>query len=176
MARKEQPADMFMNFKSIRALFDTADSSAVTEEKSPTGLSIRGQLLMLIHQVEWIFEVTTAMSQASFDDYSIQSILSTRAGSTVLPGMDAAGVVDAVVVNANTAADGANNINSWIRQPYKSQWLPPVPLAAQSLSVYVKTNTDVTAMRGQTALCRIGFTTAPLDAAAYTEIAEAWGW
>jgi hypothetical protein len=44
------------------------------------------------------------------------------------------------------------------------------------MSVYVQSATAHSDGNGKPVNLRMGFTTAPLDAAAYTEIAETWGW
>jgi len=57
-----------------------------------------------------------------------------------------------------------------------NSYLPPIPLATPILSVYAASDVDIASLREALIPMRLGFTTAPLDAAAYTEIAEAWGW
>jgi len=59
--------------------------------------------------------------------------------------------------------------------PVEHRFFPPIPLAAPNLTFYAVMDDDA-AHRSLDAHCRIGYTFAQLDAAAYTEIAEAWGY
>lgn len=161
------PKDLYLQFADVSVDLDASDSSTLVNEKVDTGLSIRGQLIWLIHQIEILF--STDEAQASVTQ---QLAICTRSGLTALPNLGDAGVLCKAEKQFLFATSGLALEYS----PLSLKYLPPIPIAAPSLYVYAKTNTDSSFLRGDTIETRFGFTTAPLDSKAYTEIAETWGW
>ncbi len=164
-AKKDSATDMFMNWADISVNLDAADSSVLVEAQRNTGLSIRGALLWLIHVVEIYFPREGASNE-------LQMAVSTRAGLAVMPLLGDTGVVVKAIHAVNLTVEGASQYT----QPVQLRYLPPIPIAAPQLSLYAKSAANIVGLRGDLLEARIGFTTAPLDAAAYTEIAEVWGW
>ena len=167
MAKREAPRDLFMNFAGIPAVTHATDSSVVQETQIHTGLSIRGALIWLVHLVE------VAIHEFTANINNVTIAVCTRSGLTVMPDVHDNGVL--TKVQARTSGVWASGL-AQITNPIRNSYLPPVPLAAPQLSVYTQSSIDHADGRGKDASVRICFTTAPLDAQAYTEIAEAWGW
>lgn len=166
MGKVVKSADAFLNFATFSGTFDAADSSVLVEIPVNTGLSIRGALIWLMHLVEAHFEFVPAAVTA-------RAALSTRQGLVAMPVLGDDGLValfELTVLFAGAAYAAP------IIQPLVQHFLPPIPLATPQLSLYTATGADVAGMRGDKVDLRIGFTTAPLDGAAYVEVAEAWGW
>lgn len=170
VARKETPADMFMNWADVSFVLDNADTSTLIEKEIKTGLSIRGQLIWLIHIIEMYWPLGPAMGAGP--GAVLMAALSTRTGLGSFPLAGDDGVITKMEWGWKVATTGAG----MALIPQVAHYLPPVPIAAPTISIYGKTNADSSPIRNKTIEARIGFTTAPLDAAAYTEIAEAWGW
>jgi hypothetical protein len=167
MARKPQASDLYMNFATLQGAYASTATNLV-EVQVNTGLSIRGALIWLIHQVEFEHE---AVAQAAVD-IEPRYALSTRQGLSVMPGLGDDGVISAGRQLLVIVTSGAMSV----QQPQVAQYLPPVPIATPQLSLYLIARVANAAVNSKAAKLRIGFTTAPLDSAVYTEIAEAWGW
>lgn len=164
---KDLPADMFMQFKDITVLLNGANTSTLEEQEIDTGLSIRGRLVWLIHLIEvsiplWSFTAPLVLDVGA----------STRVGLAAMPPLGDPGVLFRASLSAHVATEGGMVHTS----PMQLRYLPPFPLAAPKLSVYAQSDADEAAFQGKPVSVRLGFTTAPLDAAMYTEIAETWGW
>jgi hypothetical protein len=159
---------MFAQFAAVHVDLDSADTTVLVSNRLDTGLSIRGGLLWLIHAIDWYLAM----------DYSTSSCRQTAALSTVeglatMPNLQDRGCIDKI--QENFIITTAVAINIWYN-PVRHGWLPPVPLAAPSINLYAQCTANIAALRGDEVACRIMFTTAPLDQAAYTEVAEVWGW
>jgi hypothetical protein len=160
--------DLYMQFKDISVALNASDSSYLVTDEMDTGLSIRGQLVWLIHLIEVFFQYTTGGSGAQVINFA----LSTVADLAALPALGDKGCL---IVAQKEMAIATNGI-SYFNAPQQLKYLPPIPLAAPNLSIYAQTTADVSTLRSTTIKARLGFTTAPLDNAMYTEIAEVWGW
>jgi len=167
MAKAQTAKDVFLNFVDVSKALDAADSSTLVEGEVNTGLSIRGQLIWIVHCIEVFFADTSVAS-------SIQELaLCTVQGLASMPSLGDKGVICKVKERLMYAGAAFSHA---IQRPQVLHYLPPIPLAAPTISLYAKTAADEAVLRGEIIQARIGFTTAPLDAAAYTEIAETWGW
>jgi hypothetical protein len=159
------PLDLYMQFFDMAVRMDPTDSTDLTEAVKPTGISIRGKLAFLVHLIEWSHWFDGATNV-------IHMALSTRQGLTVMPSNTDDGVLGRCDRQVTvTTTGGHSEIN-----PVQMHYLPPIPFAAPQLSLYTETLTDVANLRGDFNRVRLGFTTTPLTAAMYTEIAETWGW
>lgn len=165
---KEKARDLFMQFAAVRVLLDGADSSTLVEGKVPTGLSVRGGLIWLIHQVEWMLP-NHLLTQASVE---LEAAVCTVAGLAAMPQIHEKGVVAVDIEGCLLLTEGM----TYFRHPVKDGFLPPVPLAAPNLSIYAKSGVDDANVRGEAVIARVGFTTAPLTNDVYAEIAETWGY
>jgi len=154
---------MYMNFKAIEVSLNGSDTTTVVEEQVPTGLSVRGLLIWQIHQVEWFSDQSEA-------DCEIRAALSARTGLVGVPLLGDDGVYAWWARQTKLVTEGIHESLMPFHQPF----LPPVPLAAPAISLYARTLADVAALQGTIVRVRIGYTTAPLDANAYLEIAETW--
>jgi hypothetical protein len=161
------PKDLYMQFADVSVEFDSSDSSTLVTDKVNTGLSIRGQLIWLIHQIEVLF--STQEGGASNQQ---RIAISTREGLTSLPNLGDAGVIAKLEKQFLLATSGI----SLIHQPHTAKYLPPIPIASPAIHLYAETKNDSANFRGELIEARFCFTTAPLDAKTYTEIAETWGW
>ena len=166
MPRKKGPTDAYMNFKAVEG-GTGADSDALQEYEETTGLSVRGQLVWLIHKIEWFFDV-----YFTTNFLSVNAALSTVSGLSAMPEITDIGCVARVRCGFNMVTSGASRYN----EPFTQSFLPPIPLAAPKLNLYVQGAADHADGQNKDVNCRIGFTTTALDSAMYTEIAETWGW
>lgn len=166
MPKKALARDMYMQFKDVSVEYDGSDSSVLVEGQVDTGLSVRGQLIWLVHLVEFFFADDEGASQAQYVR------ICTRRGLVVLPDIGDNGVISGAERQLVVITSGTG----FTMQPLVNHYLPPIPLASPQLSIYAETRTNEVTLRGDTVEARLGFTTAPLDSAAYTEIAETWGW
>lgn len=157
--------DLFLNFKAITCLTDAADSATLAEAKINTGLSIRGMIIWLIH----LLEVHMPLAGATC---TVRAALSTRQGLTSMPSQIDDGLICRWEQKQDIAAAGA----LVVVYPHAAHYLPPIPIATPEISLYVDASPDIAGMRAKPVDVRLGMTTSPLDAAAYTEIAETWGW
>lgn len=161
--------DLFMNFADVSAMTDAANSGSLVEAAVNTGLSIRGQLIWLIHLIEVTFPI---LDLHGGTNHQFGMALSTRAGLATMPNIGEGGLIARMTAAMKFTTSGAQMSFT----PLVLHYLPPIPLASPQISIYVNTNVDLAGYRAKTIHARLGFTTAPLDAAAYTEIAEVWGW
>lgn len=160
--KKGTVKDAFLQFAVVKVTTDAANSTVLVQATLETGLSIRGGLAWLIHLLEWFLP----HQAATLADMS--GVLCTVKGLTALPALGDKGVL--------SRADWVSNSASEMWQPHRQSFLPPVPIASPSLTLYAKSTADVAGLRGKEAHCRIGYTCITLDAALYQEIAEVWGW
>lgn len=159
--------DLYMNFMSIDVDLDAADSTTVVEQQVNTGLSVRGGLAWLIHLVEIYF------TDASVHQNYLLAALSTRHGETEVPTIFDGGCIAAARRDSFTAGSAYWTFDY---QPKQINYLPAIPIAAQSISLYAASETNSATYQGETIEVRIGYTTVELDAKMYLEIAEAWGY
>lgn len=159
--------DLYVQFKSIEGVYG-ANATTLQEDTVDTGLSIRGGLVWCIHFIEW----WTHMGFTSPNLQTYDLVLSTVPGQAALPALGDRGTIGYYSGRTYLNTSGAGLIH----QPHMQQLLPPVPIAAPQLVLYAQCGADLAGDRNQPFAVRIGFTTAPLSAAMYTEIAETWGW
>jgi len=159
--------DVFMQFKDFRISLDAADSSTLVTVSFDTGLSVRGQLMWLCHLVE-VWNPVRAFANPVICEMA----LSTRAGLAVFPEIGDPGLIFKESHAGHVITTGGQTT----RDPHQLRFLPPIPLAAPNLSMYAQMDADEAAYRGVLLTARMGYTTTPLDAGAYVEIAETWGW
>lgn len=163
---KATSKDLYMQFLDVSVLLDGSDIRTLVSGKVDTGLSIRGELAFLIHKIEVLF----ATGQ---DTGGLQTVsLCTLGSLAAMPDLGGQGVLCKAERGLAWATSGITQITG----PTALHYLPPLPLAAPEIHVYAQGDTDISALRGQKIEARLGFTTIPLDAAMYTEIAETWGW
>jgi len=167
MAKAAKAADQFMNFAGVESRTDAVDSTVAEETELRTGLSVRGKLIWLIHQVEWWPTVLTG----NIDN--IRMAISTRKGLGIVPALTDDGTV-CIMENRMVGAAAAGLAED--DSPKKLTFLPPVPIASPTLSVYIASTQNHADAVDKLCAMRIGFTTSELDSAAYTEIVETWGW
>lgn len=164
--RVDAPADMFMQFAEIKGTTG-AVSNALEETKVQTGLTIRGGLLWLVHLVEINFEGDYT---ANFNGF--EWALSTVSGQSTLPRQGDKGTVSRGRRRLEVITSGG----SIYAEPIQMHYLPPIPLAAPTLSLYVLGETNHADGQNKNVDMRLGFTTAALDAKTTLEVAEVWGW
>lgn len=165
--RKETMSDLFMQFASVITTFGAA-TNALFEASVQTGLSVRGQLAWLIHQVEFFMPWGPAWAAAGA---SMQMALSTRLASAVIPRPEDPGFIAGQQSGAERATEGGNAGVT----PLVSRYLPPVPIAAPQLSFYIESAADVPAWQNESCVARIAYTTVPIEVPLYTELLEVWG-
>lgn len=169
MAKKaEQTPDIFMQFKVLEIDLDATDSTTLVEAEVHTGLSIRGQLLWLIHLVEFFIPMVATVA---FN--GVSAVVSTIQELAVLPDLGDRGTVAWARKEYDLAGATLGAISD---SPQRLAYFPPIPLAAPMLSLYAEGLVDIASMRGRPVIARLGFTTTHLDAASYQELAEVWGW
>jgi hypothetical protein len=156
------PKDIFMQFAAVVVGFDGADTTNLVSASLATGLSLRAGLIWLIHKIEWEVGLNICTANAGF-----RGALSVRAGLTVIPQRHQDGVLDALAHHGSCGGG---------LQQYEHAFFPPIPLAAASINIYARTSANVAQAVDDETAVRIGFTTAPLDAQTYQEIAETWGY
>lgn len=161
------PRDLFLNFMDLTAKYDATDSSSLEETEFGTGLTIRGGLAFLIHQVEVIFPTFAA-------DNDQLCMLCTEKGKSAIGANQFGdkGVIAYFQRQWAYVTSGGGVIDT----PMIARFMPPVPVAAPNISVYLKTSADEAALRAAPVGVRLGFTTVELDPALYTEVAETWGY
>lgn len=161
--------DLYMNFANVLLSYDASNSATLVSAKVDTGLSIRGGLVWLIHFIDFWFA-----NDPSAGHVTQQMALSTVNGLAAMPEITDKGLIERVDLQSfyYTAAGFQYGVGA----RKKENHLPPIPMASPQVVLYAKTAADITTIRGDAIKCRIGFTTAELDAAMYTEIAEVWGW
>ena len=162
---KPSHRDLYLNFKDITLLLDGSDSSTVVTQPVPSGLSIRGALIWLVHLVECSVPQTNV-------SFTAKVALSTVSELLAVPNIGDRGCLFRFDWGAYLATEGMHGFF----YPLQLRYFPPVPIAAPELTLYAATGADVASLQGKPLQMRLGFTTAPLDAAAYTEIAETWGY
>jgi len=158
--------DLYMNFVALEGAIDETDATELMEAVINTGLTIRGALIWLIHLVELYIpmpRVTTAR---------ITVALSTRQGLAAMPAIGDDGVIVRASHDFHITTSGMQRF----LMPLALHYLPPIPIATPQLSLYIQEDTADADLLGAAVAGRLGFTTTALDAAVYTEIAEAWGW
>jgi hypothetical protein len=160
------PKDLFIQYKDISVLTDGADSTTLVSADFDTGLSLRGGIAWLIHMIACQAEVLNVTAEG------VRIALSTLKGKTAMPRLHDKGCIDVFSWVAEFLTSGMFALDAVSRH----SMMPPLPLAAPNISLYVQTPTDVAAARGTFVDIRIGYTTMPLDAPIFQEIAEVWGW
>jgi hypothetical protein len=163
-----QTKDLYMNFRTIATATDGTATNLV-EQKMNTGLSVRGRLIWLIHQLELHF----VMAPAHAVDQAVRIALCTVEGLAAMPNLQDKGVIAvmAQMIHLNT-----NGEASWL-MPWVQKWLPPVPIAAPNISLYVQADFNNAGVQNKPIKARLGFTTLSAEEpGVYTEIAETWGY
>lgn len=173
MGKQAAPADLFMNFMTADLDVVGNPPDTLRSVEIPTGLSVRGGFIMLIHMVA--FKLMGILDTGD----RMQVALSTREGVLVPPQLDDDGCIARICRVSQSTAVGT--VDAIEEGELVNRFLPPIPLAAPRLflseihgpdgSLVQSTPADERQVR-----VRIGFTTAPLTSAVYTEIAETWGW
>lgn len=159
------PTDVFMQFAAIGGVWPGV-TTVLTEVALKTGLSIRGGLMWLLHQIEF------ATSQPAANASIMSMALSVRDGLVTMPTIEDPGCLAELTMMRLVTTTGAT---TWAF-PHVQHFLPPIPLAAPNLSLYFRTTTDDSGLDTNRASVRLGYTTTPLDAKAYAEIAETWAY
>jgi len=156
--------DLYMQWYPITGAFDATDSSDLAESEITTGLSIRGNYAWLVHRVE-LYLVKLQLISA---DNNWRICLSTETGATTMPDINDAGTICRFgLFNALTTS---GEVIIW--QPFTWTSFPPTIIASPKLSLYCEMQTDDANFQGAQVVGRIGYTTVPIDAKAYLEIAE----
>lgn len=160
---KEKPKDLFMQFAAVTVPLDGTDTSVLQESRIDTGLSIRGEFIWLIHLIEMDLTQKDA-------DGSITAVLSSVPNQASLPTIVDRGTVTWMKLGTKFDTEGRSVIES----PKKAIYLPPIPYASPTLSLYAKTSAHEAGIIGAVQECRIGYTTLPITKEIYLEIAEVW--
>lgn len=167
MAKKEATmSDLYMQFVSFEADLHSVSTDNMVQTEVQTGLSVRGNLVWLIHQIELYLGAEELAVPMTF-----QVALSTQPGIAGAIG----GVLEpndtGVLVRWNVGA-GAG---SWLICPIVYRTLPPIPFAAPKLYWQIATTTHEVALVNKSIQGRIAYTTTPMETALYTELLEVWG-
>lgn len=165
MPKEPKPTDVFMQFAAFSGVWPGVTTVLSTADLK-TGLSIRGGIMWLIHMVELI------TAAPNLNGIHVQVSLSVRDALTVFPKLDDPGVLAHMEMEAHFNTSGRM---IW-GFPMVSHFLPPIPLAAPNLSLYWQSSADDAGLDGEDVIARVGYTTSPLDAKAYAEIAETWAY
>lgn len=165
MTKQNNPTDVFMQFAALAGVWP-AVTTVLTEVALKTGLSIRGGLMWLIHRIEFLTELPRT------SDSEVAVSLSVRDGLVALPQLDDPGCLAELSVSQYYVTSGGNIL----QLPFAQHFLPPIPLAAPNLSLYFMSSPDQPTLDGTKIRCRVGYTTSPLDAKSYAEIAETWAY
>ena len=168
MGKAKTNLDMFLQFAGLKGRTDAVDTTRLTETHVKTGLSIRGQLVWLLHLVEEQDEVVPVTGVEGLLHWGVSTIQ----GLATMPSITDKGCV----VRGRTLLSYQTTGMTSRMTPFALHYLPPVPVAAPELSLYVQMSVNHLTWIDIAVNVRLGFTTAPLDAAMYTEIAEVWGW
>jgi hypothetical protein len=167
---KATSRDLYMQFDGAMVTSDGADATTLVSTTIETGLSIRGMLVFLVHQIEVIWQAPQWVSPLAGEP---RFALSTVEGLAAMPALNDKGTIAKFhwenYLNTSGAAGG-------IESHKVRHFLPPVPIAAPSITAYLKFENDAAGWQSSPFEFRICFTTAPIDAGMYTEIAETWGW
>ena len=163
---KANPTDVFMQFAAWLITWPGI-TTTLTETSKNTGLSVRGGLMWLIHVAE-----LTGQFLHGIDALILECALSTIKGASAVPTPVSKGYVAGW---SCTAALNTNGLSFGVF-PWRSTFLPPIPIAAPNLSAYIVGSDDAAALDGKDVHVRVGYTTTPLDARAYAEIAETWSY
>lgn len=161
----ERTQDLFMQFATV-ALTTGADSTTLTEEELPTGLTIRGGYAWLVHFVE----VGMPGLHAFAADNVMQVALSVRQGESAMPEIDDAGTISKITASCLYQTSGVSVVQNPMRDPF----LPPVIICNPKLSMYWQSTVNDAAVQSTVVRMRIGYTTVAVDKQTYMEIAETW--
>ena len=162
--------DLFMQWYPLDISTDDTDASDVVRADFVTGLSVRGDYAWIIHKIEF---APQAMNNFGGGDNQWNFSLCTTDGYPIgagedVPNLNQKGVIGKFGFTYSLTTEGA-----WaMKLPLTWESLPPTIIAAPKLSLYANCNVDAAAVRDQQVVMRIGFTTVPMDAAMYLEIAE----
>jgi len=167
MAKDKEPTmnDLYMQFAALSVILNGTNAQTLVEAMIHTGLSIRGGLAWLIHQVEVFCPVGT-LAGAEELYVAVAGIPSLGA----MPELNDKGVL----VRVTDAHTMVTNGMSQQYMPWVRHFLPPVPYAGPKMCVYARTRDDEAPYRGLVVRARICFTTVPIDSKMYAELAETW--
>lgn len=166
---KETSKDLFLNFASLM-LNIGAPSTVLVTALLNTGMSIRGALGWLVHQIQWW--ITDDMD--SQVPNALWGVLGTRPALAVMPAPEDDGVIDAAYLVWGFAAPATGAFGAELGRP--RAFNPPIPLASPSVTLYGSSMAADANLQGNKMVVRLGYTTTPMDAALWQEIAETWGW
>jgi hypothetical protein len=171
------PTDILMQFFSLPLDATAVVVTTLLSAEFNTGLSIRGNYFWYIHRVEWHILMKVLITLGAAWQGVYEMALSARSGLATMPQPEDPGVISyrRLYVDGVVGADSAVYDLSRF-----DHFLPPVPLATPKLNVYLQGQTGSgvapTWIAGRKLNCRVGFTTAPLTAQMYDEIAETWSY
>ena len=172
------PTDILMQFFSLPLDVTALISTTLFTSEYNTGLSIRGNYFWYIHLVEFHFLLKALLKPAAAYEGALSCAISARSGLTVMPQPEDPGVVAYQRLLIDGDSGGYAPVFAELTK--RQSFLPPVPLAHPKLNVYMQmalgSGTAPTWTAGRKLTARIGFTTAPLTAQMYEEIAETWGY
>lgn len=163
MAKKVKPNDVFGQFFAM-TVSSGADASAWEKNEIPTGLSIRGGYIWLIHAIEFM----PVLLAVTIDRLTFA--VSTRKGLMAVPNLPDDGLLAICDIHANDATPGFQQMVF----PHEKRFMPPLPFASPNLTFGVIGKTDEISMRGINHEARVYFTTLAVEEGVYTEIAEVW--
>lgn len=158
--------DIYMNFASVEAAANAADSSLLSEGEELTNLSLPMRIAWEIHYVELFAPVTLG----SLVTDVAEIVLSTRTH----PGVGTA-------VNGWSQSD-YGCIQKWEHNTIGAlhperivRYLPPILFAARRLYLTIRSIAgDVAAFRGNQIGVRVGYTATKLTAQKYMEVLQTW--
>lgn len=160
---KEKPQDLFMQFAAYSVVAHITDPQQLVSADFPTGLSIRGEFIWLMHLIEF------SNWNPSIDNWGAM-VLCAVPGLVALPDLNDRGVIarDVRYAHLNTNGGWAN------ANPSRHSYLPPIPFASPNITLYAQMQVDEEGQQAVTLECRIGYTTLPVSKDVYLELAEVW--
>lgn len=158
MAERKAPTDLYMQWCAL----EVANSVITVQEAYfNTGLSIRGGLMWLIHLVEFYHHGLMGAAQEG-EEMGVSAL---RGLGQVIPKP----VDKGCIAYSHLEACLAGGI---FKAPDVHHYLPPLPFAAPNVSLYAQHDSGAE----HRMFVRIGFTTTPLGAKEYAELAETWAY
>lgn len=168
MPRRTQPSDLYAQVFDMRVVVNTENSTALNEAPHSTGLSVRGNHAWLIHSINLWTHSPVFLPAA----HAVYATVCTVKGMAQIPTPGDPGVVHYFAAGLQYVTEG---MTYW-KEPMEDRFLPPIPLAAPNISLYVKTSLDTVSLRGIPIIARLHFTTVPMTPEIWTEIAETWAY
>lgn len=167
--------DVFLQWKPAVGLFNAGDSSVVEETEVLTGLTMFGEKMWALHEVELYRGDAEELVSAAFavnDDELFRYALGKPGLTDIDP--DVPGVIAHFRghVGWKVSVDGAGGIH--YDDPLVWRPATPIPIAAYRLAVYAHTETDRATARSTEFIMRLGFTMMPTTPTLWRELAERW--